>query len=179
MAEIAPEMARDGTPVPPCGSTTGYLGQDAARALSGAQFRELREERRLKRPDVAEGTGLTVSQVARVESSDVFKPGEYEALARFFGVAGFATWDEPAADEDPGVGVHTEWRGLKPGDTVLLVGEPTARYDFRNYTVRQVPGKDLLDVYVTVEGGVGARRRTRPVKPEKVLRLGGTPVVPR
>lgn len=162
---------------------------------TGADFRALREDRGWSRAQAAEMAELKEGAVYRIEHRSQFKAGEYEALARAFHLdepsgppvtprvdAGTTpTADTPESHEgsdpgwDDGVQVLHEWNGLKVGDPCKLDDDPGARCTFQFYY--RSPGQEYVQVQRKPGGRGGGPTHVRPVRPEKVLRMNGKPVV--
>lgn len=137
--------------------------------MQGADVRKAREAIGWKRPELATRTGLSVAQIASIETGRSIRPAEEtvlrdvlqerleQALVGNGKVPATSGPDPmpPAPQDpafDPGVKVLEEWCGLVKGDEVRITGDvkPLRRYVFLRYVEKPeqtivelgpVPGK--------------------------------------
>ena len=157
--------------------------------MQGADVRKAREAIGWKRPQLAEATGLSVAQIASIESGRSIRPAEEtvlrDVLQRSLDQApvgnGKVPVSQPAAlgpedgpdpmppakqdaAFDPGIIVLEEWCGIKRGDIVRLESDPKPwDYAFIKYV------KEPEREYVMCQRPGRASPRT--VQPSNVLKL--------
>ena len=125
--------------------------------ITGEEVRTARESLGWKRQQLADALGLTIAQVARIETRGP-KPEETDGLEELLRKGGVTTADVPESSSDPEFElpdppvsegaegeadrriVSTEWRGIKRGQTgvnyvnqpaVMQVEHPESRRDGR------------------------------------------------
>lgn len=156
-------------------------------SITGDDVRTAREALNWNRQQVADALGLTIAQVARIETRGP-KEGELEGLGQLLAKAGVTVADDPTADPpesssdpefelpDPPVSeggpddpdrrvVSTEWRGIKRGQVVKIDGETGKRFRF-GYHFRS-PVQEYVSVYSTKNGG------ERSFRPERLRDSAG------
>lgn len=145
-------------------------------------WRQLREARGLKRPEVATVTGFTVAQVARIEARGTKDNEELRRMAEFFRVDAGVDGEPVMPTREPlpdavitnadGSVVTKDWHGLRPGDLIKYENDPGQSYEFIHHF------KDAKQEYVKIKGtSKKVRGKLRYVVPERVILLNGLKAV--
>jgi hypothetical protein len=123
---------------------------------SGFDFRALREQRGLKRPEVAAISGLSVGVIARIETTGKVKPAEHAALKKVFPPT--QSDNEPIADAvqitPPAISADKlhkrvlEWNGMVTGDKCLVSNTYRSRWTFIAHCTSPEGSE-----YIAVKGG--------------------------
>lgn len=144
--------------------------------ITGTEVRTARESLGWKRQQLADALGLTIAQVARIETRGP-KSEEMDGLEELLRKGGVTTVDEPESSTDPEFElpdppvseggpndpdrqvVSTEWRGIKRGAVVKIDGEIGKRFRF-GYHFKS-PAQEYVSVYSTKNGGERSFRPER------------------